>query len=392
MDCDPQKLPIARAVHEQLDSIVERTQLDPCGWIDIHLALGILIDSLNALREEGVALKPDVYLFCEADKSLIKKALGFHHYFQVGSFRRSDDPSPLEIFTTAIKKCALLAKREWSLFIKWTSEEINYGVMRRPTSLLSESPRELITRSNSAPAILLYQESEHSIEIRSHSNFIEHIRFLAMHHSCQSPEEERQRLIRVSVQDIPDQSVLVKTSALLSTILHEAVVDGHGFLIGVQPFEAKLQNSNNEWINPPHYHPSIADGNYFQKWIIPLGAKVELYQKSFEAAHASVDPDHIQNTIDLGAGLRAWADLVPTMLSSDGMTLLNSNAQVLGYRIFVSELAGAQRKPARYKRPEDRSGGGRWRAFKHMWLLVDAGLLLGAYYQSQDGAAFWYGP
>ncbi|MBC7659894.1 MAG: hypothetical protein H7249_09320 [Chitinophagaceae bacterium] len=100
----------------------------------------------------------------------------------------------------------------------------------------------------------------------------------------------------------------------------------------------------------------------------------------------------MKNTIDLSAQLRAWADLVPAMLSSEGMTLLNANAQVLGYRIFVSELADEQLCVPLYRRPEERSDGTRWRAFKHMWLLVDAGLLLGAYYQSQEGAAFWYGP
>ncbi|MBC7659895.1 MAG: hypothetical protein H7249_09325 [Chitinophagaceae bacterium] len=81
MDCSSLDLPVAKAVHEQLVKVIEKTKLDDCGWVEIHYALTILINSLNALREEDSALKPDVYLFRESDRALVKQALGFHHYF-----------------------------------------------------------------------------------------------------------------------------------------------------------------------------------------------------------------------------------------------------------------------------------------------------------------------
>ncbi len=376
----------------KIDAIVQKVKLDTGGWIDLRIVLAVLIDSLKALREEGVALRPDVYLFKETDRNDLRDELGFHHYFQVGAFKRDKAPAAADIVTAAIKKCAPLAKREWSLFIKWTEHEINFGVMRRLASLTKESPRKLIVRSAAVPALLVYQVAEHSIEVRSHSGLVETFEFSAMPRRTTSPEDARQFLVNCCVKAVPQLTIADKTKALLSTILHEAVIEGHGFLVGVQAFDAAQQNAQLEWKEPPVYHPAIHDGNYFQKWVIPLSAKVEMYKDSLEAAFSTHDPDHIGNALDLSGQLRAWADLIPTMLASDGMTLLNTSGQVLGYRVFISELPESERKKPKYQRPPERSGGARWRAFKNMCALVDADILVGAYYQSQDGAAVWYGP
>lgn len=395
MTSDEQGPSIAQIVRRKLARTVAEAHLDDGGWVDLSEGVATIVDRLKTLREEGAPLRPDVYLFCERNRAEIERELGFHHRFQVGRVARSAPPEQRRrVFDLAIKKCAPLARGGWSLFIKWDAHEIDYGVMRRFAGLTSVPPRELIEDGSSLPIILIYQMTENVVAVRAPGGASRDINFAAVESSPETPERERRKLIDAATTAIDNDDLRGAAGAVLSAMLHEAIVSGRGFLVGLKDYEPGCQDAHGEWTTTPTYHPAMADGNYFEQWPIPLHAIVDSYLKAIRAEAASPPESalYIARAVDLSTQLQAWVDLVPTLLGSDGMTLLDSKAQVLGFNIFVYELSEGERRTHRYRPPPMRSGGARWRAFKNMCQLVDAGALKGAYFQSQDGAAHWYGP
>ena len=71
------------------------------------------------------------------------------------------------------------------------------------------------------------------------------------------------------------------------------------------------------------------------------------------------------------------------MLHSDGITVISSSAQVLGYRYFIKQKV-------RGTKPSEVLGGARRRAFLDLKQLVDDHELQGAFIRSSDGHAEFY--
>ena len=386
---------IHSVIRTRLERIVAASQVDGSGWVDVLGGVIAIVDRLKGLREEGTSLRPDVFVFGEDQKADIVNALGFHHRFQIGSRPRLDvQDAQAEVFETALKRCAPLAQNGWSVFIKWNDAEINFGVMRRVAGLAIRPPREVLRHAQILPAMLLYQASEDIVAIRGANDLGEDLVFSALSQKAQSAEDPRKGLVRAIAAQVEPHDIQRQTEVFVEAVLHETIVSGHGFLVGVKAHDDTAQNDRCEFHAPPVYDDAMKDGNFFRKWPIPLQSKLQLLENARKGAAGSADETaaKIRAAVEMSAQVQGWASLIPRMLSSDGMTLFDTKGQVLGFNIFVVDLKRAGVRAAKYAPPPARGGGARWRAFQNMCRLVDWGILVGAFYQSQDGAAAWYGP
>ena len=390
-----ESISFSESVRARIDAVVKQAAFDRCGWVDVSAGALMLVDRLKSLREEGTSLRPEVYIFSEDDRDDLVATLGFLHRFQIGHMDRAEAEREIAgVFALAIKKCAPLARDGWSIFIKWNAQNINYGVMRRVAGLASKRPKDVLRTAERLPVLLFYQAAEGIVAIRGPGAVAEIISFSAMPAiEVHTNEEARRYLVKAVASDTGSVGVREQTESIVDIILNEAIVSGHGFLVGVKTHDGGKQNERWEFHTPPSYESPIEDGNYFPKWPIPLQSKLQLFSEAMKSPiNVGDSQKNLRAALDLGAQLQGWVDLIAKMICSDGMTLFDSMGQVLGFNIFVYPPTNAETAAQRYEWPRPRSGGARWRAFLNMCRLVDTGALVGAYYQSQDGFAEWYGP
>lgn len=116
------------------------------------------------------------------------------------------------------------------------------------------------------------------------------------------------------------------------------------------------------------------------------GALVAVVQSPWVGGWPCEDAALLENPIDLtslrleGGGSLAWspyADLVASMIRSDGIVVVDSEARLRAYRWFVRLDPDPGARLA---------GGARERAFRSLQSLVEQGWLAAAFIQSGDGA------
>jgi hypothetical protein len=363
-------------------------------WLDLEGGLAALVDRLKTLREEGAPLRPDVYFFADEEKARLEEVLGFHHLFRVGAKSR-DEAVQLgpQLFEQAVKRCAPLAKGEWSIFVKWTASQVHFGVMRRRDDLVRPAARHVLGEPVPVRVVLAYQIAENIVALRGGGGLARDLDFFASPRLVPSAEQDRRWLARAIAAHVEDPATRAHAEAVVVSILHAAVGSGHGFLTAVKAHGDGTQAPNGEWLKAPKPHYAMVDGTYFPKWPIPLEAKLASYALARRGRAEKPPGQMIDDALSLSEEILAWRGLVPSMLCADGLTLFDTRAQVLGFNIFVGKLRKEDvAKTPRFAPPEGRFGGARWRAFGAIRQLVDAGALVGAYYQSQDGASAWYGP
>ncbi len=295
-----------------------------------------LIVLLANYQEEGIGLKPKVYLFENIDS--IIRMLPDGEKLEVGL---SD--TTIDGLKKVLKKCAPLSKDGWAIYISDNGGIFEYGVFSGASNPLSSDMDEVILDGDeNTKAVRIFQLAASCVELKS--NACEPINVFLNHRKENSdpPLKYFDNLIDVVVADIP-LDFLDTTKNYLSKIISDALEESHGCIVAVSTKSS-----------PPAFLKD--DGTTFENPIDFL----ELIKQ--------LKKDEIKESILTNKGV-----LLKGMFNSDGIILFDSKGRLLGYNYFVNLPA-----------EKGLVGGARKRAYSSLKKKIGRGLIA-VFMQSQDG-------
>jgi len=316
--------------------------------VDTIQAMTDLIVELSHYEEEGTPLFPKI-LLCTS----LKDSLGLLQ----GS-------TPIEIgkntaivsaMKLALKKCAPLARKGWSIYIERCENEIKYGVFREPELPTALDIRETLASlpDESVDAILACQMAEKVVEIVGTAG-----RHLHIHLSATSTEDPPANtalcaLIQAIVYNVSD-GIRESLRSYLSATIGNALLHGHGALITVIQTGQTLPDS------------FAGDGV-----VLPEPIELASIMNIFLATQS----------IESVLALMSYGALLEGMLGCDGITVMRSDGAIIGYNFFVKDNSGAE-TPA-----SELVGGARLRAFAVLCRAVEAGGANCVFIRSSNGTS-----
>jgi len=309
-------------------------------------SLVALVVALADHREEGIALFPQV-LICD-DLDVVLRNVQGSNRITIGSGSRT-----AETVLHALKKCAPLANSGWAIWVERGTDHFDFGVFREPptptaldlrTTLLDTAPGQL-------HALLAAQYAPGTVELISVGNSGLRIYLSGVRPELVPPEDAQGQVAKWFAEDIEDGHLRGACTSFATTVLHDLLRKGHGTLIAVAPSGRRLPA---RILSDAVVLPEPAD----------LSALVDVHSNA-------------PSSLAL-AELLAYVSLLGGMLSSDGITVLDSCGRVLAFNWFI-------RTDTKSLTPREQVGGARHRAFAALKVLVDKGTLLGAFIRSSNG-------
>jgi len=306
-------------------------------------ALPELISQLLYYKEEGKSLYPEIYIF--DDLPLVKKVLTNSQFCFIGSGDKTT-----ETILKALKKCAPLTEKNWSIYILRKDAEFEFGVFRAGTSILSVSVSEALINEGmeGLKVILIHQIAEKLIEVRGIRADSLIISFGSQEYVTNSPTTNQTKFIETIVSKISEKSK-DPTINFLKKVFLEVLQKGHGTL-------ACVINSSKKVLPK-----KLADG-------ITLSQRINVS----EIIEELLD----NNDLQANAKLEGQFSLIVGMMQSDGITVFTDKGEIASYNVFV-------------KHPEKivnvkTTGGARSRTYQTLCGMIGNGIE-SAYIQSQDG-------
>ena len=314
-------------------------------------ALAEVLVTLSRYREEGVPLFPAVYLGDDLDELL--QVLHGSDPIGIGQ-----GPSTPETMRRALKQCAPLGQRGWSVFLVRQPGEVRYGVFHGSNFVLHETPMEWLRacRVRGRRAIGVVQLAENVLELRSSGGVARYIYLSGARIDMPPPPATLGELVRTLTRDV-EPDALIDTRTFFRRVFVTSLRDSHGMLVAVLPAEPRSTSGR-----------LFADGLLLEA-PINVADRIRAYRRApTEAAAGAV---------------QALADLMQGMMSADGITVLRTDGTIAGFNVFIPHRASTRRN-------EQPTGGARRRTFDA--LAAEVGHeIVGAFYRSQDGFAEWRG-
>jgi len=296
-----------------------------------------LIVLLARYQEEGVELKPKVYLFGDIDSNI--QMLPHGEKLKIGFI--SHTPEGLK---KALKKCAPLSKDGWAIYLSNANAgQCEYGLFSGSSSPVSMDIDQVILDNDETNKVVrLYQLASSCVELQSNSSGTINVFLNHRRDTSEPPLKYFDNLIHAISSKIPDASIET-TKNYLSKTIFEALDDSHGCIVAVATDQI-----------PPAYLAN--DGTTFEQ---PINF-VDLIEK-------------VQENVIKENVLSNKNALVKGMFNTDGIILFDSTGQLLGYNYFVN-----------LPTQDNLNGGARKRAFSSLKDKVGDGLEA-VFMQSQDG-------
>jgi hypothetical protein len=303
-----------------------------------------LIVSLANYQEEGARLLPEVYL-C-ADLSSMLKIVTDYDSLPIGS-----ETNSVDALSSALKKCAPLARHGWHIYVEASVNKFTYGLFRgsmNPVAITVD--RSLFTGNdiNSTKYVSLCQIAAGCIEIKSSNGSSRTIILNDKPDSLPSPNINLKKIVDAICSKVNVSYKDTSTNFVRKT-LQTALNDCHGTIIAV---------ANGATV-PKFLSDGISLGNPID---FPFLIKKYQIDEKFKIDH--------QHT------LVANSALLKGMISSDGITVFDAKARILAYNCFIASSSKSNGKPP--------NGGARTRAYEALCNKIGHGLLA-VYVQSQDG-------
>ncbi|CAN5667524.1 hypothetical protein BH09ACT8_BH09ACT8_15550 [soil metagenome] len=314
-------------------------------------ALVSLAVALADYREEERPLFPRM-LICDDLNAVLRNVQGSGPV-EIGSAVR--EPGTI---SRALKKCAPLTAGAWAIWVERQPEKFRYGVFREPLpTALSIRSTLLDTPSDALRAVLIAQSSAGTIEMVSSGRPGMRIHLSGQREDDLSTEDTQQKVADWSAAGIADERARGSYHNFASTALQDLLRKGHGTLIAVVPHDKKAWRRN-------------------AKDAVHLDDPIDLARQ-------------LENHADDGTSLALFelstsVELVAGMLSSDGITVLDTRGRVLAFNWFI-------RTDTRNLSARESLGGARHRAFSALKGLVDKSQIVGCYIRSSDGNDRAYG-
>ena len=327
--------------------------LDEAGMSDPETteALAEVLVTLSRYREEGVPLFPAVYIGDDLDELL--GVLHGRDPIGIGQ----GPPTP-ETMRRALKQCAPLGRRGWSIFIVRRPGELRYGVFHGSSFILHETPMEWLRACNvrGRRAIGVVQLAENVLELRSSGGVARYVYLSGARVDMPPPPTTLGELVRTLTRDV-EPDVLIDARTFYRRVFVTSLRESHGMLVAVLPAEPRSTTGR-----------LFADGLLLEN-PIDIVAQIRKYRRA--------------PCEETGNAIQAYADLLQGMMSADGITVLRTDATIAGFNVFIPHRAPTRRN-------DQPAGGARRRTFDA--LVGEVGHeLVGAFYRSQDGFAEWRG-
>ncbi len=309
----------------------------------VRLIIG-LVSQLAAYTEEGTPLTPSVFV-CNSIGALIKMS-GVGEHVPLSDYLETSSAS-----ARILKYAAPLCKGDWKIYIERGDDgrQCRFGVFCGSSDPSSFTIDEVVLGEpdNSFPIVRIAQNVVNKVEVRTSSGGAIEFRFNDDVDIAVLDNKTQIKKLSVAAArsiDPADPSFV----GFLERILSDAIRDSHGTLIAV------ISGSGTE------IPAALSDA-------VRLVDPIDLYSRY--KLHVKED----KTAISVGR-LQAASELLSGFINSDGITVLNSSGQVLGYRAFIK--SADPESPA--------TGGARTRAYAALSALVGNGLDA-AFFRSQDG-------
>lgn len=297
----------------------------------------IIVSQLLFYREEGKFLYPDVYMI--VDEYALKTLPGFHKY-KISEGSVTDK----ELVKKAIKKCAPLCEKSWSIYLLLKEDILEYGLFSANENVTSVHREDaIISTEKDAPLVISIRIlRDKLIMVRSREEQLFIYFDVTDENNVDNIEELQMKFISKIVERVDDEKKESMVNFLRRLFTH-VYRYGHGTLACVIDKDTKAEE-------------------LFKDGII-LSTPIELAADYLEA---------------IGAGqsmLEGLFELVSGMMQSDGITVFTNDSQVKAYNVFLEVALTAEGKTKV-------SGGARSRAYN---ALRSTEGVIAAYMQSQDG-------
>lgn len=291
----------------------------------------VIVSQLLFYREEGKFLYPDVYLI--VDEAALKVLPSFQKY-KISEGKATE----IETVKKAIKKCAPLCERRWSIYLLLYEDTIEYGLFTAGESVNSEHREDVILTNSDAPlAISIRILRDKLILVRARDKKLLVFFDVAEEKDVDNIEDTQLKFISKIVSSSPEDSREPIVNFLRRLFTH-VYRYGHGTLACVIDKDAKIDTI-------------FTDGIFLS---VPIELCASYSESSF---------------------LECIFELISGMMQSDGVTVFTNDGMVKAYNVFleVDEKSKGEKKP---------SGGARSRAYE---ALCKTNGVISAYMQSQDG-------
>ncbi len=311
-------------------------------------ALSELIVSLSSYREEGFPLFPQVFI-CE-DIQDISSLNGF-------DLRRiSEGDRSRATMRRALKQCAPLSRGGWSIYFELSGQDrFNYGLFRTDNFILTSTPIERLRGNTEMQCRILgiSRLAENIIEISASGGYRRFIHLAGARTDVPHPTKVLDSFVKAVTADVKIDTDIVPRPTVEKFFRHvffDVMQAPYGCLAMVVPAD----NPASELLD---------DGVMLAPQIDVVAAITTYYS----------DPSALNAT-----ALQSIATLLKGMLSADGITVLRSDASLVGYNVFVGQQT--------VRAGETPIGGARLRSYNVLRQHIGRDLTA-AFYRSQDGVA-----
>lgn len=317
--------------------------------LDIHhidVFTGMLYHLIN-YEEEGKKIRPQILITTNINsivKSVPKsKKIVFYEDQDFSNFK------------THLKALLCFCTSDWYMYVNFSEEIIEYGIIKKLTSIKDKSLIQTLTEKNTLDTIakrnslvVINVLGGGVVKLIGAKGSNCSICFNLNSHYEYNWDNEINEFVEACVSKIKTtKRKLEDIKNLIGNIFHRVLRDLHGTICMVVDKEYKDKGflEDGTWLKEP-----IEFGKMFLK-------------------SANFDE----------SVLRSYADLLTTMLDFDGITVLDNAGRIRAYNVFIESSQSAQKRVV---------GGARKRA-AYTILESKNKKIIGVYFQSQDGDNFY---
>lgn len=314
----------------------------PVTWAGIAL----IVSRLARYEEEGKQLYPKILI--TSDFSKLKKLLTPLHDQPLGSGELS-----ISSYQACLKRLAPLAINDWYIYIERRSDRICYGLVRSASSILAASIEQHIQEfeaDDEFPPVVLLRSVGGVVQAMTGHGTNTYIAFSGGGKRA-GYQSELNSLADCICSGLADDLSSSVKSLIAKTLTH-SIERGHGSLVVVIPADME---------QPPE---GLRDGEWLPSSIdLATVVHTELFTNEVEAPTAT----------------RAMADIVTTMLMSDGITVFDTAGRLRAYRVFARAITDEDRNAV-----QSVIGGARTRTFELLNYWTNS-QIIACLMVSQDG-------
>jgi hypothetical protein len=307
------------------------------------------ISSLSDYREENKCLNPELYITTNI-KSI-------HSKISPGRIIRiSESHFKKEEISLVLKKCALLSIHGWCIFIELNDNIVTCGLIRTMETPVKEPLSHILISDDQyhdCPLVRISQTEKNIVTLQDSQNRKLQIDFTGNRSSFSSVENDVKNITRDICYDITDSNIKKNTDVFFRKVFSQLRHHAIGTLVIV------VKNIGDN----KRLKRKFNDGT----WLID---NIDI--------SGIINEFCVHNDLYSSDLLNSLISVILGMMSSDGITIIDTQARILAYNVFFT----SNKKTCNAN--ENIIGGARKRTFSYLSEELNDSIV-GCYFQSHDG-------